>query len=754
MNQHCTSLRLVIPGKRMHFKPTFSNRVNIIDDFFPKKVYKRYFDLTDNIQRELGAKGYAYFSSLIGLYITAFPVAASYDNISIVAKNRGYNANLTKENFDDLYKSASEVPRMIKYPLESPIQAMFYEFFYATNLLTKKNKILILSSNTNLMEQCVYYKKNVVKKFVPEHLCQIYLLSSYEPSNEKNIKYFETNDIKHYEVAPEKILSELGNLVSADILEYDVVAIDFNKATITSSIIPVRLGSFQIVLPLIIIALQKIKKGGNLIMSMFTITKAYVLDLLVYISSFFSESYVYVPDNLYRGENLDLICFKDFNKGDVDFNSLTKLAEEMFRCDETGGNNFKINVSEDFEYYGLPKESVVNTCYLNNIFEESNDTFYEAYGNYLKQIHNRKIEGQYEKYNLYLYPEFIDSVVENNIYYTISYVQKYNIETLEWFDAKGFDKRYYSSTFKNIYNTMKAYVYKLEYKKGIKMGQFVDTHVALYNKLQSITDIIPIENTPIMKSFFCDFQKKLIDSINKKHDCNNACTNDCDTELISIVELYNRTKFFKANINYHPTFSSKTSGEINNITQSIIDEHNDKSFTASASVSAYVDIRANLSSKTKLSTYKRIIRNIQHTSEGGSMIINIPIIMNKMMMALMVTMTKVFESVTIFKPSREFWKAEIFIIAKGKLEDKTKLDQLDNILAELQKGIIFYPINKISKKFSIKYERHMEMIIEQYSKIKKFIIFLETNPKIFATRKNEITNFFNKKNEKWISKNL
>lgn len=137
---------------------------------------------------------------------------------------------------------------------------------------------------------------------------------------------------------------------------------------------------------------------------------------------------------------------------------------------------------------------------------------------------------------------------------------------------------------------------------------------------------------------------------------------------------------------------------------------------------------------------------------GGNFIIKTFILNdNKIYLALIYIAYCLYEKFYIYKSNINFWSPEIYIIGINK---KTRVEN-ESILFELVKNPskeLFYPINEISDTFIREYINISNNIINNFTDIKKFFVFLVINDDIFNSNKKLIASIIYEKNNEWINK--
>lgn len=164
-----------------------------------------------------------------------------------------------------------------------------------------------------------------------------------------------------------------------------------------------------------------------------------------------------------------------------------------------------------------------------------------------------------------------------------------------------------------------------------------------------------------------------------------------------------------------------------------------------------IGVSTNLEELHDLANYQ-LIYSLLIPKKGGNFIIkthanNI----NLQFLSLLYLVYIKYNKLYIFKSSQNFWSSEIYIVGIGfdglsKEEEEIILQIGEN----LEKGIRLYPVEKISDEFIALYESIISKIIDRYTNIKKFLVYLIRNPDKIKTFKKNIVDAIDERNKKWI----
>jgi hypothetical protein len=163
----------------------------------------------------------------------------------------------------------------------------------------------------------------------------------------------------------------------------------------------------------------------------------------------------------------------------------------------------------------------------------------------------------------------------------------------------------------------------------------------------------------------------------------------------------------------------------------------------------------NKSSIKDLSTYQ-LLYGLLIPREGGNFILkSFATNFNLQYLSLLNVASCKFKKLYFFRSSRNIWSPEIYIIGinKKKLSDSEILN-LFSIAKGLEENKVIYPIERISTNFLLEYEYNTQNIINMFTEIKTFWVYLLRNPKAFADVKEKLDKFINRKNIIWIRDNL
>jgi FtsJ-like methyltransferase len=126
---------------------------------------------------------------------------------------------------------------------------------------------------------------------------------------------------------------------------------------------------------------------------------------------------------------------------------------------------------------------------------------------------------------------------------------------------------------------------------------------------------------------------------------------------------------------------------------------------------------------------------------------------SKLFLSLLLFACNLYENVTIFKSNSDIWEQDIYIVGKNK-GTLSNADEniLLNCLKGLSKGKTMYPIDNIPDEFIEEYNKIMNIIASITSNVKKFLVFLAINSKIFRQNRRIIVDVIDDKHDGWVNK--
>jgi len=121
---------------------------------------------------------------------------------------------------------------------------------------------------------------------------------------------------------------------------------------------------------------------------------------------------------------------------------------------------------------------------------------------------------------------------------------------------------------------------------------------------------------------------------------------------------------------------------------------------------------------------------------------------NKQYLSLLYVICSCYEKVYTFKSQTNFWSPEVYIV--GINNKGTKENIILQIAENLSNKKILYPIDIIPEEFTINYQKNMYNIVNLFTTIKKFFVFLAENQELFNKNKKMLNDIIKNKNYKWM----
>jgi len=537
--------------------PKFSKiNQNISEDIFPVDIFTNYVSMLKYLYPKLGVD-FIYLTIIMEplKLITTDIMSKKHKLIDAAEIFKELDINLVSKKSQIVDKlSQKKFMSLTKYPFHFSASVGHYEAFKNFDLIRKNDNVLIFSKHIAAIESVVYYQKYVYYSYNPKNITVA--LRNYDPVRGKGItkNFLKRNGLKHINFTNRLDGKNLGLLNKQIVNKYNFVFIDLIMSI--RNMVNIRPYSFQNIFSIIILSLQKLVKGANLMVYSTDIATKYILDFYIYLSNYFTNGYIYVTEKYVAVRNFFSIIFTGFkgiNKKDLD--QLYKINEQYYKCDPDGGMNFQVSDNSEAKLIGNQKTNNPPKCYVNSIVDLKNvDDVYKKYKNIMHERYQRKLKLLHEINYLHLNRDKIDEILQRNIVYSIAYYKKIGLGVADWVDDKGLKNYFYEKTLRNILETLVPYSKTLRFGcKGEKVGNY--DQISYHNK-DHINNLFVISENAYeyvektdpkryknIELVFNNYQKELQKFLFKNHNI-NINGKYVSRAWIKMYELYHKTKYF------------------------------------------------------------------------------------------------------------------------------------------------------------------------------------------------------------------
>lgn len=767
------------------------------DDIFPTKLYYTYLDLLDYVIDIVGLKFFNLYYLITSSQYLTFVRPEKTRKIHDSHINKLYNQQVIIIN-KYIYKHKKQNnnhTRIISYSFSEILSIEFLKVLFSLNIQQSSN-ILLIAKNNIFMDTLHYYKQYVKPINFHVFLYNTFEIQTAAAKDYAKDKKIPTTIINNPLTDPITI-TKLQNKINKN--KQDLIILDLNLTVKHLSHIRTNY-NFQTLIPQFIIALNNLKKGGNLILYIWNVTNKLVFNFLLYISTFFHDFIIYDSIIPYYSPQFNMYVFKHFKNNFKDNEKLLKLNKQNFIYDPTGGMNYKVTSLED---------NRSDQYYLYNVFNIDNaDDLYKKYHNYIEQIYNNKIT---LLNNIYLLnkniknKKYIADLLEKNLVQAINYANDVGIDIVEWIDPKSAKKQFYINSVKNLYKNISTQLYQigpyndtitennkqLEHNEEIKMIKILHENAYKYIETENQHTLKTIEQTINAN------QKRLQKFLFKKYNI-NINGQYVNRAWLKIFELFSVTNFFnnikeKPNVFYiceapgnfiastqyyikcctkHKSFNwtaqSLYDGDIYDHYNFIKDNPDKWDFGAdlSGDITKYINLKyyyekykgvdivigdcgLKWGSNVNLGKYQ-LFYDMLLLKKGGNFILkSYAPNTNQQYLSLLYMATTKFKKVFVFKSSRNFWSPEIYIVGigfTGLTKEETQL------LFKMFENDNIYPVREIPKDFYKKYTKILNTVVDNYANIKKFFVYLARYPKKLKQFKLNLSLMVDERNKKWLDK--
>ena len=450
---------------------TNDNDNNILFSFkCPKYEWNIEYDKNSTIISE---KIYPVSISVVNLKANLYYHSSYGDKmfgVSCIPKNYfiTYSHRQTKST-PKLVEYSEYVTPILSYDFMGPVSLYMYCLFNEFNICKSSDKILVISKDYYVLDAIICYLTYVL--FTDLIGQTSFFLYDDGSINENTIRYASDHKIVPtiiHGLDNDSIKKNASKIDNIDICICDLSVISPNsnleKMNLTGGY------SFQLILSSIILSLQKLNKGGTLIINTFLITNDLAFKFYTYLSDHFESNFIYEPSDAEMRPTeqilsaVSFVVYKNYNKT-VSEEHMKKLFETNHlnhMYDSSGGLGYEVTDSEISKLFLL--DSRIDTdrsdpkpqSYLKSMFDMNiDDTIYERYRSYLKLKMIDIVNFYTLSYTTFTNRENKDYVKK---YCQVSYdkalylAKKYNLPIAAWInqDQKSYIDQTISKYIKNI----------------------------------------------------------------------------------------------------------------------------------------------------------------------------------------------------------------------------------------------------------------------------------------------------------------
>lgn len=728
------------------------------DVIFPTKLYNEYLSFSKSIINKTGNDFFNIISLLNPMkYLTnhIHPQTINGHNINDIIK---YMIVKKKDSRNMIYNIFN---KMVKHKANTILVYKFNDFLsiltytIIRDILKNGDTILLISNNDKALDAILYYQKYVNNKFNPTKLTFIL----YNHNN-------DTNDAEH--LAQNSDIEPINDISKINVNhKKDFVLIDISSYDIDES------------LNIINLSLSILNIGGSLVMYVNNIKNIHIFNLYSFIASYFK--YSTITDTSIR-------YLYSSHKHYIIFSKYTKYAKlNTDYLPSTTSKEIKNMYRQYYEY--------ITKVYIDkiNLFQEINNLFinYDS-KDVVTIMKNDLIESiDYATHNGLDMVDWIDAK-EKQIYHNMTKSLYKNIDisinqlpqtnddiTINKYNRIDITKQY-QKRIKLLYHVHElAYAYHEKESKELYTGleKYINYRQKKLQKKLLYQHNIHINNNSVSRAwiklyelyretnFFDNLTKKSIKSFHICEAPGNFIAStiyyiDKNTDIQQYIwnaqtlyegHVYDQYNFIKQTKDRWD-FGKDGSGDLtkyDNFVHYVNKYKNSDMLVGDCGIG----VTTNLDQLHDLANYQ-LLYALLIPRVGGNFIIkthanNI----NLQFLSLVYIAQNKYNKLYIFKSSRNFWSSEIYLVGIGfRGINKNERNIIHDIAKNLDNGIKIFPINNIPESFIDTYEAIINKLINKYTYIKKFLVYLIRHPNNIDIFKKNIITAVDERNRKWIIK--
>lgn len=463
-------------------------------------------------------KLYKYIFIIFKIYVTIFnwnPIVTIYYRYNIITSSR-YNLKSYLYQVQKKYlknEDSINIPFSIIEQTDNNEYILILEYICKFNLI-KPNLHILELNNTVIYSNL----EPILTKYKDYNL-------QYQILNFKKYMFYEVTDaikkrIENLQTKYKFILSEYNDYITNNFIQNNSGKFDLIFCTLHiyqyNLIYISEEQNISLKVGLLLYSLLRLKKGGTLVVNIFSLYTKTTIDLVMLIEQMFGELILYRPeiefDFKFSGNILILKNFKDINKTII--KQLFAVFNKLYKIDNTLGLNYKVNNVEirnklNADSIVTNKNKTLNNkiklipkpsqkqLYLTNIlsYSESNKT-YQYIHNYTKTVfnklkhrtyiiilnHNKKrcnIKCQvYQLLASYLYLKKFD------LFDKTSAIPRFYTDIKKVFYLYFFDNTYFNKISNNNYYDEYKVIHKFFEKKNI-----FDSYLEIYQNCEEFDEL-------------------------------------------------------------------------------------------------------------------------------------------------------------------------------------------------------------------------------------------------------------------------
>jgi hypothetical protein len=460
-------------------KYTFTLKYNEPNSHFDEDIYpyKSLLKIKKIYDKKISNKKFYEIRNLVKTYSALIPYHIRRDarvDQTISSYTTDKRGILTR------YFKGNKIPQSIlNYEFFSPVSVWNLEILttFFDELNFEDINVAVFSRNLGFAEAVSYIIENRKYHKEPKHpnihpYILKYYFQKYDPEIAKGI-LLGYNLIPNY-IEQQLTSKNIKKIITGKQHQYDFINIDPHFYLPDWKFMREHLNQ-QLFVSLSIIMFEMLKRNGNAMIIIPSISSKLTSQLVFLITSHFDKTYLYEPEiHTPHYGTICLLCmnYKPINSKELD--NLYNLNDVFYKIDPTGGFNFNVYDSS------LRKEMNINVpvskkpSKMVSSFIQFDDSEFEKQ---LLDFNTKKIKRWYEfigtmdyyEKNIYGNKKLTELMTERQLYDSISYAQRLNLDLKPTLMKKEFYDEFGQSLLQNMFSKDNAIQFKFKqyYSKDV-----------------------------------------------------------------------------------------------------------------------------------------------------------------------------------------------------------------------------------------------------------------------------------------------